>query len=390
MVGRPLAAPARGGALIRIAPVEFEARLATGTIEASVARTARPPQSLFGFAERRNPKRSFLFVSKVLGRHIPVAPSVMRAATRDLAAMIPADLPGPVLVVGMAETAIALGAGVQQDYRRATGRDDVLYLPTTRHPLGSPLWLTFEEEHSHATRHLIHAPVDPALAALARGAQSLVLVDDEASTGKTFLNLAAAFREAGLAPERTVLVTLTDWSGGSAARALGATSVALLEGTYRWRPTPGAPLPEMPAVDVTARGAHSPDPARDWGRLGVVRHHAPAIARLAPRAGERILVLGTGEYVFPPFLLAEALEQAGAHVRFSAVTRSPIALGHAIETALAFSDNYGLGIPNFLYNVTREPYDRVVVCVETGRAALDPALVAALGAQVLEDGELQS
>ncbi|WP_372426741.1 phosphoribosyltransferase domain-containing protein [Salinarimonas chemoclinalis] len=368
--------------------MSLEARLATGTIGVAVARSLRAPGDLFGFAERRNPKRAFLFVSKVLGRHIPVAPSVMRAATRDLAAAIPADLPGPVLVVGMAETAIALGAGVQQDYVAATGRTDVVYLPTTRHPLGSLLWLTFEEEHSHATRHLLHAPVDPALAAPARGARSLVLVDDEASTGKTFLNLAHAFREAGLAPERIVLATLTDWSGGEAARALGASNATLLEGRYAWTPNPGAPLPEMPSVDVTARGAHSPDPARDWGRLGVREHRRPSIAALAPRPGERILVLGTGEYVFPPFLLAEALEAAGADVRFSAVTRSPIAVGHAIETALAFGDNYGLGIPNFLYNVTREPYDRILICVETGRAALDPALVAALGARVVEDGEL--
>lgn len=366
----------------------FEVRLATGTIEATVVRASQPPESLFGFAERRNPKRSFLFVSKVLGRHIPVAPSVMRAITRTLAAELDPALPGPVLVVGMAETALALGAGVQQDYARATGRTDVLYLPTTRHPLGSPVWLGFEEEHSHATSHLVHAPVDPTLAALARRARSLVLVDDEASTGKTFLNLAAAFRGAGLAPERVVLVTLTNWTGGSAADALGAESVALLHGTYRWHPLPGAPLPDMPAVDVTARGAHSPDPARDWGRLGALRHRRPRIARIAPRAGERILVLGTGEYVFPPFLVAEALEEAGARVRFSAVTRSPIALGHAIETALAFGDNYGLGIPNFLYNVTREAYDRILVCVETGRAALDPALVAALGAEVLEDEAL--
>ncbi|MGJ3262107.1 MAG: phosphoribosyltransferase domain-containing protein [Salinarimonas sp.] len=369
---------------------KLEATLATGTIRVTVAHGRRAPGDLFGFAERRNPKRAFLFVSKVLGRHIPVAPSVMRAATRDLAALIPADLPGPVLVVGMAETAVALGAGVHQDYVAATGRTDVVYLPTTRHPLGSPLWLTFEEEHSHATRHLIHAPVDPALAAAARGARSLVLVDDEASTGRTFLNLARAFRDAGLGPERTVLATLTDWSGGAAARSLDADNATLLEGSYSWEPTPGAPLPEMPAVDVTARGAHSPDPARDWGRLGVREHRRPAIARLAPRPGERILVLGTGEYVFPPFLLAEALEAAGARVRFSAVTRSPIAVGNAIATALAFSDNYGLGIPNFLYNVTREPYDRILICVETGRGALDPALVEALGAQVLEDGELSA
>lgn len=33
---------------------------------------------LLSFAERINPKRAFLFVSKVLGKHIPVAPSVMQ------------------------------------------------------------------------------------------------------------------------------------------------------------------------------------------------------------------------------------------------------------------------------------------------------------------------
>nr|WP_244541513.1 TRSP domain-containing protein [Rhizobium tibeticum] len=64
------------------------------------------------------------------------------------------------------------------------------------------------------------------------------------------------------------------------------------------------------------------------------------------RTGERILVLGTSEHVWEPFQLAEHLEKAGADVRFSAVTRSPLAVGHSIERALAFSDNYGLGIAN--------------------------------------------
>jgi hypothetical protein len=44
---------------------------------------------LFDIAERRNPKRAFLFVSKVLGRHIPVPPSVMRQAYRQLASQFP-------------------------------------------------------------------------------------------------------------------------------------------------------------------------------------------------------------------------------------------------------------------------------------------------------------
>ena len=71
-------------------------------------------EDLLGFAQRINPKRAFLFVSKVLGRHIPVAPSTMRNAFTDLTNLVPNDLPEPILVIGMAETAVGLSAGVHQ------------------------------------------------------------------------------------------------------------------------------------------------------------------------------------------------------------------------------------------------------------------------------------
>jgi len=50
-------------------------------------------EDLLGFAQRINPKRAFLFVSKVLGRHIPVSPSIMRGAFTDLANLVPDNLP---------------------------------------------------------------------------------------------------------------------------------------------------------------------------------------------------------------------------------------------------------------------------------------------------------
>ena len=97
--------------------MQISVALETGTLNLDYQTGDYAPAELFGFAQRRNPKRAFLFVSKVLGRHIPVSPAVMRAATDALAARIPADLPGPVVVIGMAETAIALGAGVHQAYQ---------------------------------------------------------------------------------------------------------------------------------------------------------------------------------------------------------------------------------------------------------------------------------
>ena len=96
-------------------------------------------------------------------------------------------------------------------------------------------------------------------------------------------------------------------------------------------------------------------------------------------------MLGTSEYVWRSFLLAEDLEQQGADVHFASTTRSPIAIGHAIKTARAFSDNYGLGIANFSYNVLPEQYDRIVICTETPASMVDTQLLNELNAQVIVD-----
>ena len=364
----------------------LHANLKRGRLVVEVNASTFDPQALFSFAERRNPKRAFLFVSRVLGRHIPARPSLMADSFNALAAHIPSDLPGPVLVIGMAETAVGLGGGVHRALSQT--RDDSVYLVSTRHPTGSELFARFEEEHSHASSHLLHLPQDPKTRELMLTARSLVLVDDEASTGNTFINLSKALAEAGLSNiERLVTVTLTDWSQDAVRTALGqhVTSVSLLDGRYTFDEDPAAELPEMPEVGSVAQGDWPLDANRDWGRMGVREHLDTLAPDLEVTPGERILVVGTSEFVWRPFLLAERLEKAGADVHFSSTSRSPIALGHAIDHALSFSDNYGLGIPNFLYNVAPGQFDRVLICSETPAAAVDPALISALNAQVIVD-----
>ncbi|MFV3334793.1 phosphoribosyltransferase domain-containing protein [Pseudomonas sp. NY15437] len=367
-------------------PVSIRAQLKRGELEVKVDDAVLPPDALFGFAERRNPKRAFLFVSKVLGRHIPVRPSVMAASFESLAAEIPTDLPGPVLVIGMAETAVGLGAGVHRAF--SATRPDTMYLVSTRHPLGTELFTRFEEEHSHASAHLIHMPVDPALREMMLQARSLILVDDEASTGKTFVNLHRALVDAGLSKiERVVTCVLTDWSAGAVTKSIGdsASSVSLLQGSYKFHEDPAAPLPEMPDVGAVSIGEWPISPRNDWGRLGVQHVDDTLAPDLQVKPGEKVIVIGTSEFVWRPFLLAERLERAGADVRFSSTTRSPIAIGHSIEHALYFSDNYGLGIPNFIYNVKPGQYDRVLLCSETPAQALPAELIDALGAEVIVD-----
>ena len=333
-------------------------------------------QDLLGFAERINPKRAFLFVSKVLGRHIPVSPHIMRHAFTDLAKLVPDDLPEPVLVIGMAETAVGLGAGVHQVLQQCY--PEAIYVTTTRHPVhGAPLLARFLEEHSHAQDQLLYGSPDAELQQQILSSKSIVLVDDEASTGKTFVNLIHALQQAGLNQiSHVVTATLADWSSGIHIADLNCQSVALMTGKWQWRDAEHPIQINMPKVDTVAFGAFATLAEPTWGRLPI--QDSGAHIRLAVQPDERILVLGSGEYVWSSFLLAEYLQQQGADVKFSAITRSPIAVGHAIQSALAFADNYGLGIQNFVYNINPQHYDRVLITVETATHSVAKSLLEAL------------
>ncbi|MBD2810458.1 phosphoribosyltransferase domain-containing protein [Xenorhabdus sp. Vera] len=357
----------------------YQKKLNSGTLTVSASRGYVSLETLFDIAERRNPKRAFLFVSKVLGRHIPVSPSVMRSVYRQLSERFPANLPGPVLYIGMAETAVGLAAGVFHETHDKV--EAPVFLTSTRHPVDGDLLCEFKENHSHATDHLIYWPTESRLRQRVMDARTLVLIDDEATTGNTFINLLEALCNAGLGHiERIVTVTLTDWSGESVMRRspLPVSAVSLIEGNWQWAADISAPVPVMPQVNVTARGKVSIIGQQSWGRLGLDEIQCDIGAGIHATAGEKVLVLGSSEFVWQPFLLAERLEKEGASVIFGSTTRSPISCGHAIQSVMAFTDNYGLGIPNFLYNVAHQQFDRILLCLETPKTAVDPDLVAQL------------
>lgn len=367
-------------------------------------------EDLLGFAQRINPKRAFLFVSKVLGRHIPVTPSTMRHAFTDLANLVPDDLPEPILVIGMAETAVGLSAGVHQALQ--TRYPNALLLNSTRHAQhdgnhdknSHSLLTTFSEDHSHASQHLIYQSADKVTQAQLLASKTLIMVDDEASTGNTCVNVVTALRNAGLDQLQQVhLTTLVDWSlNQNQSHANADDTIAtrlsniefhrhhLLSGAWTWTDAPNPEPITMPSVDTTESGSHTLGDTGNWGRFPtldstdgfenyllkfqtafkVFNHQAQFEKEQLPK---RILVLGSNEFVWLPFLLAEWLETQtqNSTVKFSALTRSPIALGGAITTMLSFSDNYGLGMTNFAYNVEPSDWDLIVLCVETSADSVD-------------------
>ncbi|HEM7134318.1 phosphoribosyltransferase domain-containing protein [Providencia hangzhouensis] len=356
----------------------YRRNLTTGTLSVFPTCSLDVLDELFEIAERRNPKRAFLFVSKVLGRHIPVSPALMRKTYQQLCQQFPATLEGPILFIGMAETAVGLGAGVFDEVRKC--HEDSVYLTSTRHPVeGGELLCEFKENHSHATDHLLYLPHEPQLKQRVLNAKTLILIDDEATTGNTFINLLQALREAGGLThiQQVIAVTLTDWSGDSlkARCPLPIHTISLVQGQWEWQKNEDAPVLVMPNVNITAKGTYPILGKQSWGRLGMSIPAGDLGHHICVTPGEKILVLGSGEFVWEPFLLAERLEQQGAEVKYSSTTRSPISVNYAIQSAIVFEDNYGLGIPNFVYNVAHQKFTRILLCIETAKESVDTALL---------------
>jgi len=352
--------------------------LPTGTLELTLGAGAFEADALLGFAARANAKRGFLFLSKVLGKHWPVTPSTMLRVHDRLAATVPPS-DGPIVFIAMAETAIGLGQGVFEAWLRAHPGREALFVHTTRYRVGRGDLIEFEEAHSHAPRQFLHMPDDPALRSLLLNARSLVLVDDEASTGNTFLNLTNACRRLNPGIARVHLATITNFMGRTATEGLSArfglpvTMGALVDGEYRFAPSSYvAPNDAAQRFDPDAdRGAST-----RFGRLGL-SHALSAPEQLAERlAGEfapgaTVAVLGTGEFMHAATLLGAALERRGVDVKVQSTTRSPILTWGDVRHALRFPDNYGEGVANFIYNIAPGQYDHVLVCHET---AFNPAL----------------
>ncbi|URN18682.1 phosphoribosyltransferase [Streptomyces sudanensis] len=368
-------------------------------------------RDLLGLALRDNRRRAHLLVSRVLGKHVPQSPAVVRGSGRELGRRVRALLGEAetrrAVVVGYAETATGLGHCV------ADGLAHAPYLHSTRRPVpGVPRTAGFEESHSHHTSHLL-LPEDPALLA---GPGPLVLVDDELSTGSTVLNTVRALH-ARYPRERYVIAALVDMRSAEDrerlarfAAGIGARvdAVALASGTVRLpdgvlekgRALVAAHQEPAPAASGDATAVRRVDlgwPAGlpDGGRHGFTPAHRArleaALPSMAARLAEellppgadapRVLVLGCEELMYAPLALAAALEERAPHadVRFSTTTRSPVLAvddpGYAIRTRLVFpahddpADGPG---DRYAYNVAGAGFDAVAVVADS--TADTPAL----------------
>lgn len=362
-----------------------------------------------------NPKRNFLFISTVLGKHIELKPDVCRLAGYLLASRLSDDseltknivkafkesdyknindlfknffrCKEDILVLGFAETATGLGMSV------ASSIEDSYYLTTTREEITEiESLLKFEEEHSHATTHKCFLLDKERLLK----AERIVLVDDEITTGKSMLNIIKELKRVTNIKNYTIL-SILDWRNKEyldlydsfiEEEDIDLEVLSLISGEIKIEDTTTfydkeekflegkIKLTNLNSLDrIELKTSHGLESyIKDSGRFGVefkdirsLEEKCKDIARDIEKelgALKKTLVLGHGENIYIPSRIAAYLN---GEVYFKTTTRSPIYACkeefYPIKEKHIFYDN---DIKYYFYNKDKieRNYDRVILLTE--------------------------
>ncbi|OLS37765.1 phosphoribosyltransferase family protein [Bacillus sp. MRMR6] len=387
-----------------------------------------PLEELFIMAARINKRRSFLFVSKVLGKHLPINPNKglltgallgtryietikgIEAEKREslinlfhqeepffhYKAFIPKHI-NPV-VIGFAETATSLGHAFFDCFENAD------YFHTTREEIfDKEPSITFEEEHSHATSHRCYIPIE-----LIENDREIILVDDEMTTGKTAINIIRSIHTQFPRKEYTI-VSILDWRSDEHINQVKQLEeefgvivhiVSLLAGKILVDPFKKVDevhgkqaeddLQDKPTTEVLSLSL-SPFFSKtksfkltgqqgnthfieETGRFGINSDRNESLHRKITaaasvlkknRTGTRTLCLGTGEFMYIPMKLAAEM---GGDVSYQSTTRSPIYTanvdGYGARYGITFPNPEDEAICHYVYNIPPGEYDELFVFIE--------------------------
>ncbi len=328
--------------------------LKTGSLEIEKSEKL---EKLVDYGSRINKKRGFLFVSKVLGKHLPTKPSLMQKTYKDLANLIPKSNE-PTLFIGFAETATALGQGVFEE----ANLKNSFYIHSTRFQTSNKIFLSFFEEHCHAPSHIFYEPLDEELKNMIKDIKRVVLIDDEVSTGNTANNLVNELKKVLPNAKKYYLLTILNWAEKNYENF---EYLSLYQGNFTFTPK---------EINFESCVISEPSEIKDlneiipynFARYGTKKLNLDfSFVKLEKLKNKKILVLGTSEFMYPPYLFAKYLEENGIESYFQATTRSPVNIDGAIKSKLDFKDNYFEEIDNFLYNVIDKEYDKIFLCYET-------------------------
>lgn len=352
-------------------------------------------KDLVRIAKRENnTKRNYLVVDPQQGKHVPVEPSKALNLFKSLAEKLQGKYEGErLLLIGFAETATAIGA-------QAAITLGTKYIQTTREVIPDARYLFFSEAHSHATEQkLVKDDIDRVINDIDR----IVFIEDEVTTGNTIMNIikiitkeyqkkikfAVASLLNGMTEESLKIyqdekielhyLVKTDHSGYGAVAE-----------QYRCDGLYICAIPENHTHESADIDVQSEKNMREhiisipgWmnaRRFVDAKQYEAACRKLAEtviaetgvKQGERVLVIGTEEFMYPALLTGQEIEKMGCEVRSHSTTRSPIAVSTEEEYPLhcryELRSLYDPDRKTFIYDL--ENYDRVIVMTDSALVSL--------------------
>ena len=353
-------------------------------------------KDLVRIAKRENnTKRSYLVVDPLQGKHVPVEPSKALNLFKSLAEKLQGKYEGErLLLIGFAETATAIGA-------QAAITLGTKYIQTTREVIPDVSYLFFSEAHSHATEQkLVKDDIDRVINETDR----IVFVEDEVTTGNTIMNIIRIIRREyqrkikfavasllnGMTEEYLKIyreeeielhyLVKTDHSGYSAIAEKyhcdGLSIRAIQEDHTQEKLAVSIQdkiwneLPHIISIPGWMNARRFVD-AKQY-ETACKKLAETVIAETSVKQGERVLVIGTEEFMYPALLTGQEIEKIGCDVRCHSTTRSPIAVSTEEEYPLhcryELCSLYDPERKTFIYDL--ENYDRVIVMTDSALASL--------------------
>lgn len=300
-------------------------------------------RDLVRIAKRENnTKRGYLVVDPLQGKHIPVSPTRALALFEALAFTFKEKYASEkLLLVGFAETATAIGAGVAV----AIG---ARYIQTTREPIPGVEYLFFSEEHSHATEQkLVREDMDLAV----EDTNRIIFIEDEVTTGNTILNIVRILQERYPGKLQFSVASLLNgmseehWDRydelGIACHYLVKTDhrdyeerANVFRGDGNYYDVMISEPKKYEKVEVSGK--------MDARRLVDAKQYTSACEKLWDalqpycnnEIGKKILVIGTEECMYPALRIGREFEKQGKEVFCHSTTRSPIAVSSEADYPL--------------------------------------------------------
>lgn len=335
----------------------------------------------------KNPKRDYLFVNKVQGKHIPTKPSETIKMFDKLVYKVKNSLPvdSKTLVIGFAETATAIGNYVANHY---TGCK--YYLQTTREHIDDmePI-IEFKEEHSHAVEQTLFSKFNISELDI----NTVLFVEDEISTGKTILNCIDKIKNIfGSKKIQYAVASICNWQNDKNIEIFKSNNIirirlisgqlkdekmkmnvnpdSILDTSDEWLNTKDE---KINTNTISAKSEQMP-----IERVGYIPNNLKNYIRMTTSLVENtigsskeqsLLVLGTEEFMYIPISVALQLECKGYNVVTHSTSRSSIDVlnidncTEGIINKTLLPSAYDENRKTYVYNLKH--YDKVVILTDS-------------------------